>query len=159
MLKTEQEAISMILYFYDKPEIQRGIIERISPEFFEDSKLKEIVKVFKKAYQEKAVMTLDYVEHNGIEIDKLYFPDSYGITEDTINAKIGFLIEEYQTRCLNALWNNNINNPKEIDKLIQKLQSIQNLNVYSIAKGTERIFLHKESYKYQIWYIGFRFGY
>ena len=147
MLKTEQEAISMILYFDDKPEIQRKIIERISPEFFEDSKHKEIIKVFKKAYQEKAVMTLDYVEHNGIKIDKLYFPESYGITEKTINDKIGFLIEEYQARCLQDIWNRKTNNPESINKLIEELQAIQNLNVCSIAKSTDKLFAElKESF-------------
>ena len=158
MLKTEQEAISMILYFYDKPEIQRSIIERISPEFFEDSELKEIVKIFKKAYQEKAVMTLDYLEHNGIKIDKLYFPDSYGITEKTINDKIGFLIEEYQARCLNALWNSKTSNPKEIDNLIQTLQSIQNLNVCSIAKSTDSLFKELKETFYTKNHVNMKFG-
>lgn len=156
MLKTEQEAISMILYFYDKPELQRSIIERIrSPELFEDKTNKEIFKLFIKAYKEKAVMTLDYLEHNGIKIDKLYFPESYGITEATIRDKIGFLIDEYQERCLKALWDSK---PKDIDKIIEKLQSIQNLNVCSIAKSTDSLFKELKESFYTKNHLNMKFG-
>lgn len=147
MLKTEKQYISNILYYSEEPEKQRELIEGIKPDFFEDKRCREIARIFCIGYQKKDILTFEYLEQNGFKVENDDIDFQVTFTDRIAMQTKEALVKDYQERCKRHLCSEAAKNDSDIEDLINKLRSIQDLNINTKAKSTDSLFKElKESF-------------
>ncbi len=140
MLKTEKQFLSNVIYFADKPEKQRALLEGIKPQFFEDTRCREIAKICFIGYQTKDILTAEYIEQNGFKLEMSDIDFQVTLTERIAMQTKEALVKEYQERCKRTVCSEALKNNIEIEEIINKLIAIQDLNINTKAKSTNKLF-------------------
>lgn len=147
MLKTEKHFISNLLYYSEEPEKQRELIEGIKPKFFEDERCREIARICCIGYQKKDILTIEYVEQNGFKLENSDIDFPITLTDKIAMQTKEALIKEYQERETKLKLSEALKNGTEIEQIITDLREIQDLNISTKAKSTDKLFQElKESF-------------